>query len=390
MPDTKFRMSPPSILVVDDEEINREILAALLASEGYTVLHACDGEAALQSIAQNKIDLVLLDVMMPGMNGYDVCDHIREVMKKLELPVIFITALNDSESRVHGKAVGCDDFLTKPIDPTELNVRVRNLLRMKEYHDLRAHQKELLEEELERTRNQLLRADRMATLGTLAAGVGHELNNILTVLQMTLELMRTRSKQNLPLRDSDMERLGTVAQHVGTHAKHLLNYGRPGPQFAERIDLREIVKQTLEMLTVAGKAKMVELETSLPAEPVWVEVNRTRIEQVIVNLVGNAVDAVTEFPVRPRRVRVAIEPAGDGRVSCSISDNGCGIPQDKIESVFNPYYTTKPVGKGTGLGLAVVKNIVESYDGGKVSIISTVGAGTTVTFGLPVCTGTKQ
>ncbi len=376
---------PPNILIVDDEEINRLILEALLGKEGYSVSHACDGAAAIRAIGAEKVDLVLLDVMMPSMNGYEVCQHIRENLGMLDLPVVFITALNDSDSRVHGKAVGCDDFLTKPIDPIELNARVKNLLRIKEYHDLRKRQKELLEEELERTRGQLLRADRMATLGTLAAGVGHELNNILSVLQMTLEIMRSRAAQSLPPRDADLERLGTVAQHVGTHARHLLNYGRPGPQFAERLDLREVVTQTLDMLRVAGKLKPVDLTTHLPETPVWVEVNRTRIEQVVVNLVGNAVDATAENSGRPRRVGIALEDAEEGRVACAISDNGCGIPADKLEMVFNPYYTTKPIGKGTGLGLAVVKNIVDSYEHGKVSLSSTEGVGTTVTFELPVC-----
>jgi C4-dicarboxylate-specific signal transduction histidine kinase len=382
MPLTHIVSQTKKILIVDDEEINREIVTAPLRIEGYELLGAESGEEALKLVETQQLDLVILDVVMPGMDGFEVCRRIREEMKQLTLPVVFITALNDRDSRVRGKAVGCDDFLTKPVDPIELNARVRNLLRVKAYHDLRARQEEMLQEELARMRDQLIRADRLASLGTLAAGVGHELNNILSVLQMTVELMRQRSAQNLPFREKDFERLNTVALHMGTHAKHLLNLGRPGPQFEEKLDLRDVVKQTLDMLRVAGRTKTVQMETTMPEQPVMAEVNRTRIEQVVVNLVGNAVDALSETHGRERRIRVNVCASEQGRISCSVEDNGSGIPANKLESIFEPYYTTKPVGQGTGLGLPVVKNIVESY-GGKVSVKSTENLGTTVSFDLP-------
>src|ERR1043165_4360791 len=271
------RIGPrPRILIVDDEEINREIVTAPLTPEGYEVLQAEDGQQALRIVEQNGIDLVLLDVIMPGMDGFELCRRIKEDLKKLTLPVVFITALNDRNSRVNGIAAGGDDFLTKPVDPIELKARVRNLLRVKAYHDIKTRQKELLEEELERTREQLLRADRMAMLGTLAGGVGHELNNILSVLQMTTELVRQRNANGQPAREKNVERLSTVVEHIRTHAKQLLNYGRPGPQYAEKLDLRQAVQQTLDMLKIAGRTKIVNLKTEMPEKPVVVEVNKTR------------------------------------------------------------------------------------------------------------------
>ncbi|HLX61595.1 MAG TPA: response regulator [Planctomycetota bacterium] len=375
--------NPPTILVVDDDEINREIVSAPLLPEGYRVLQAENGEQALRIVNEQRVDLVLMDVVMPGMDGFEVCRRIKEDARKLTLPVVFITALHDRNSRVSGKAVGGDDFLTKPVDPIELTARVRNLLRMKAYYDLKERQAELLEEELERTREQLLRADRMATLGTLAGGVGHELNNILSVLNMTLQMIRQRTTQNQPARDKDLDRLQTVADHVAVHAKQLLNFGRPGPQFAEKLDLRAVVQETLDMLRIAGRLKTVEIETILPDSPLPVEVNKTRIEQVIVNLVGNAADAVAENKERPRKVIVCLSESAAGRAYCAIEDNGCGIPPDKLEAVFAPYYTTKAPGKGTGLGLPVVKSIVESY-GGKISVQSTPDLGTTFGFDLPL------
>lgn len=373
-----------NLLAVDDEEINREIMVAQMSDQPYQVLQAKNGYEALELIEKGDIDLVLLDVVMPEMDGFETCRLIREVMKNLTLPIIFVTSLDDRDSRVRGKALGCDDFLTKPFDPIELNTRVRNLLRIKEYHDLLARQKEMVEEELDRTRNQLLHADRLATLGTLAAGIGHELSNILSVQMMTIDLMRMTAEKGLPAREVDLERLSTATQHIATHSRYLLDYGRPGPQLAEKIDLREIINSTIEMLHVAGRIKLMKVETDLPESCVMSEVNRTRIEQVLVNLIGNAADAISGMTNRPKLIRVSLRELGPDRAQCSVQDTGCGIAPDKLATVFNAYYTTKPVGKGTGLGLAVVKNIVESY-GGKVTVESTMDVGTTFSFDLPKC-----
>ena len=381
-PNTMAFVSSATVLVVDDEADHRKILTAALESEGYGVLQADNGKEALRLIEDSQVDLVVLDVMMPGLDGFETCRRIRDEMGNFTLPVIFTTSREDRESRVRGKSVGGDDFLTKPVDPIELSARVRNLLRVTAYH-LRAKQRELLKAELERTREQLLRADRLATLGTLASAVGHELSNILSVLQMSVGLIRQRASRDQPAREKDLEKLDAVARHVETHARHLLSFGRPGPEYAEKIDLRKTVLQTIELLRTAGKLKTVLVETALPPRPVTIEVNRARIEQVIVNLVGNAADALSAAEGREKRVRVVVVIAGKQRVEFRVEDNGCGIPEDQVKSVFEPYFTTKPPGKGTGLGLPVVKNIVESY-GGKIDVTSQDGKGTTVRFDLPL------
>jgi C4-dicarboxylate-specific signal transduction histidine kinase len=385
MGDTDLIFSSIRILVVDDEPIDRQIMVTLLSREGYRVIEAGDGMEALRVVKANGADLVLLDVVMPGMDGFETCRRIRREMGNLTLPVIFVTSLEDRASRVRGKDLGADDFLCKPVDAVELRARVRNLLRLKAYHDLRAHQKEKLEADLERMRGQLLHADRLATLGTLAGGVGHELNNVLNVLVATVDFVRERAKLGAPARDKDLERLDAVAQHVATHARQLLNFARPGPDFAERSDLRDVIRETLGMLRVAGRLKGLEVQMNMPAGPVAVTVNRMRLEQVIVNLVGNAADAVAEAKQPRRWIRISLtEPAG-GRVACSVEDNGGGIPADKLLTVFEPYYTTKPPGKGTGLGLPVVKNIVEGY-GGRVAVTSRFGEGSCFSFDLPAGT----
>lgn len=374
-----------TVLVVDDEDINRTLLANQLENEGHSVLEAEDGDAALNILesTDTPIDLILLDVVMPIMDGYQLCSRIKADPKHFTLPIVFVTSLQDQESRVRGLEAGCDDFLNKPVDPIELNIRVKNLLRVKAFHDMRNRQRELLEFELDRIRDQLLRTDRLATVGTLAAGTGHELNNILSVLQMSADIIKRRAQQTPPLppRDTDLARIDTVINHIGIHARTLLNYGRPGPEQAEKCDICDIVRQTMDMLRVSGRVKHATFETKLAKLPVFAEVNRNRMEQVLVNLIFNAVDAVAENIGKPKQVKIGVEEL-NGRVFCRVSDNGCGIKADKLNEIFNPYYTTKPIGQGTGLGLPVVKNIVESYKG-TIRVESQEGVGTTAIVELP-------
>ncbi len=371
------------ILVVDDDPRNRRLLDAMLRPEGYAVLEADSGEKTLELVGQGAADLVLLDVMMPGLDGVETCRRIRaSAGPERLLPVIFVTALGDRDSRVRGKAVGADDYLAKPIDTSELLARVRNLLDAKAYHDLRERQRQLLEQELERRQVALLRAERLATLGTLAGGVGHELNNICAVFLGTMHFVQENATLGRPPEPDDLVQLLRVGEHLRVHAEHLLSLGRPGPDHAESLDLREVVTGTLAMLRTTGRAKYVEIESYLPETAVQVTINRTRIEQVIINLVGNAVDAALgrEDP----RVRIIVaSPDEGGFVGVRVEDNGTGIAPEQLELIFEPYFTTKPPGRGTGLGLVVVKQIVESY-GGKLHVQSSLGVGSVFAFELPV------
>jgi len=139
-----------TVLTIDDDKTNRRILASFLLLEGYNVLQAENGTTGLDILATQPVDVVLLDVMMPGIDGIEVCRRIRETPSLAHIPIIIVTALDDSEARVRGKRAGCDDFLLKPVDKTELIVRINNLLTIKLYHEHLKHHNELLDEELKR------------------------------------------------------------------------------------------------------------------------------------------------------------------------------------------------------------------------------------------------
>ena len=254
------------------------------------------------------------------------------------------------------------------------------LRRRKAEEELRAA-KASIETQLEEARKHLLLAERRATLGTLAGGVGHELRNIAQIQIAAIDELATalegpdlekRIHQILP----ELERVG---EHITQHGQRLMQLARPGPDRVAPIDLNEVVRDVGGMLRMAGKLRRVDLALVLGKEPLMVTVNRTRIEQILVNLVTNAVDAI----VVDGTVTVEVRPSGDGkRAIVEVRDTGSGIPKAQLEKIFEPFFTTKDADKGTGLGLPVVREIVASY-GGTVEVESEVGKGTTFRFDLP-------
>ncbi|WP_170229926.1 sensor histidine kinase [Polyangium fumosum] len=248
-----------------------------------------------------------------------------------------------------------------------------------------AHRKWLMEE-LERTRARLLQADRLATLGTIAAGVGHELNNVAAVLTHTATFIRMRAQAGKPPEPEDLVALDRGVAHLTEHARNLLHLGTPSQDRQEVLDVVAVISDVLSMLHVSGRTKRVSIMTHAPPAPVRVAMSRTKLEQIFVNLVTNAADAVIEQPPEGRLIRIEVsENRETGRAVCLVEDAGTGMSPEILARVFETYFTTKPSGKGTGLGLSVVKSLLEAV-GGYIEIESELGKGTAVRFDLPLCT----
>jgi C4-dicarboxylate-specific signal transduction histidine kinase len=370
----------PRILVVDDQAQNRKLLWAILVPEGYEVIEADNGLEALDIIAKGDIDVVLLDVLMPGVDGIETCRRIRNDLRLVTLPIIFVTALSDRLSRVRGQSVGGDDFLSKPIDEVELLVRVKNLLRVKAYHDLERQHASRLENEVDTLREQLTRVERLATLGTLAGGVGHELNNLLTLFQASLHYLRNEQATGVPPSARALEQLQRVGEHMETHATHLLSLARPGPDKPEHMDLGALLQSTVSMLKTAGRMRHATITVHLPTDPVIAYANRTRLEQVFVNLILNAADAVSERS-DSSDIDVTLTQSR-ARATIRVKDTGCGVPEELVDQIFDPYVSTKPSDVGTGLGLSVVRRIMEKL-GGRVWVEHTNANGSTFAIEFP-------
>lgn len=234
----------------------------------------------------------------------------------------------------------------------------------------------------------LVRVGRLALAGALAGTVGHELTNVVAALQLLVEGLRRRQQAGLPPEPADVDALAqTLARAVG-QAAVLTTLAHPQPSAPEETDLRDVVRCAIGFVQASGQARYFDLELRLSELPVRVLCHRAQLEQVILELIENAVESFAGVAERPRRVRVLVCVGAVGRVRCIVEDNGRGIPAGELDRVFTMYYTTK-AGEGTGLGLPVARRIVESH-GGWLKLRSTEGEGTTAVIDLPLASDLRE
>jgi len=369
--------------VVDDATPSRAFLTDSLAHEGYDVIDAVDGSAAIALIAADSADLVITNTLLPGIDGIEVCRRIRQDLGKNDLPVIVMTARD--ERLAHIKDLRVDDFVTKPIDLSELCVRVRRLLQVKAQAEQRESQTRALTTQLEGATHALLDAERLAFLGVTAGSIGHELGNVLAVLMSAGTGIETAVAAGEPVDIEEVRDLMAAIEHVREHTRSLVMIGRPARAREDTYDLAELLRETVRMLERAGRLRDVALEMRLPeTETLLVHTNRVRIEQVVLNLVSNAADALAMSGKSKSLRKLQVQLAKvDDRARVSVIDNGHGIAAANIKQIFEPYFTTKPIGKGTGLGLPVCRKILNVYDS-DLLVSSVEGQGARFWFDLPL------
>ena len=508
---------PAHILIVDDEQHNRDLLTVLLAQEGYVLATATSGAEALASIYCDAPDLVLLDVMMPDIDGYEVARRIKGNSATRNVPVIMVTARDDQESRLLGLDAGAEDFLTHPVSPAELVARVRNLLRLKTYGDYHDRYSQMLEAEVclrsadlvesermyrqafdaspvgivhvaldgtwlrvnqrlcdllgyareelvgvdihkllqldetpgdaeafrqmaagtldrhviderhyrrrdggvlwarlttsvhrdadnqplhlisvaeditdQRTLEaQVRQAAKMDAIGRLASGVAHDFNNLLTVILASAELLSANTSSAAESA-ADLGEIIKAAHRAARLTNQLLAFSRQQVLHAAPLDVNGLIADMTGMLErlIGADVKVV---LALASTPLTVLADRGQLEQVVMNLVVNARDAM------PKGGRITIETAElalDGTshagepivpgpyVVVAVTDTGTGMTSEVRQRLFDPFFTTKEIGKGTGLGLATAYGIVKQTRG-YIWVSSEIGVGSTFTVVLP-------
>ncbi len=379
-PDSR-RTRPARVLIVDDDDFSRKTAEVLLSPLGYEVLPASNGEEGLRLAIESSPDLVLLDVMMPGLDGFEVCRRLRQHPFEHHLPIVLLTALDGRRDVVIGLEAGADDFLHKPVYGAELRARVANLLKVRAYHRLLANQRDSALATVDELRQQILRADRLATLGTFAAGVSHELNNIAQVLACAVSELPTMPPDAVDPNDADTRTvLHHAANHVTELARTILRIARPPEEGPPETDLRRTLGEVREMLRLTGRTRHVNLSLALPETACVIRSSPVHAQQVFLNLISNAADALGD--TNQPEIRLGVRHAPGGNIEAWVQDNGPGMSQEVLARVFEPFFTTKPAGQGTGLGLPVVKQLVESW-GGKLHIHSQPAQGTRVVVVAP-------
>jgi len=383
------------ILVVDDTLTNVKLLVAMLESQNYAVITADSGNKAMAQLTKEKPDLVLLDVMMPGLNGYQVCQRIRENSPTTLLPVIMVTALDPAKERVNGIEAGADDFLTKPINPVELLARVRSLLRIRELHNAVQAQASQLAEWNKELQTKLEQETKLAEVARMLGGIGHDIKNMLMPILSGAWLLQGELSEHfthLPKSQareakSSQEMSNEIIDMVRNNARRIQNEMRDiadcvkglssPPQFS-LCQLAEVVSQVIETLRFLAKENGISLRTEGLDDLPPIQADEPRLFKLFYNLINNA---IPEVPVGGSITIQGRTSAADNRVVLSVVDTGRGMPQEVRESLFTTgAISTKP--GGTGLGMKIVKDIVDVHKG-SITVESQKGVGTTFHLHFP-------
>ena len=366
------------LLFVDDEVNFRETIVKRLAKRGVVPEQAGSGEECLSILEKRDIDVVVLDVKMPGMNGIETLHHIRERYPKIE--VILLTGYAATQDGVEGIKAGAFDYLSKPVELEHL------LSKIKHAHEKTRRVAEKRREAKFRAKmeQQMITTERLASLGTLAAGVAHEINNPLAIINESagwMELILKKEELAEMPRKQDFEMaLGKIAKGIDrarriTH--QLLGFVGKSDSVLSEVDLKELVGESVQLINREAADKEIEIvqEVDPSFGTIWSDINQLR--QVLVNLLTNAIHATGSGG----KITIILERIGE-EIVLTVRDTGEGIPQENLERLFEPFFSTKSPGKGTGLGLFVTRSIIEKL-GGKIKVESQLGHGTSFFVNLP-------
>ena len=421
-------LDPKRILAVDDSSTYLNELSSVLRDEGYEVVAARSGQEALDWLAAQSVDCILMDLVMPDLDGIETCRRIKASPIFRDIPLLMLTAHEDRVTMIEGLSTGADDFIAKSSDFEVLRARLRAQLRRKQFEDEhRQIREQLLRSELEATearaahelaetragmvaaleqknvelidayaelkqaQSRLVQSAKLASLGELVAGVAHEINNPLAFVISHLGTARNSVSQLVP-DTADLERnrhwqraedrmaeMGRGLERIRELVLKLRTFSRLDEGERKIVSVRECVDS---VLTILGHRlrDVIDVQTSF-AEPEQLDCFPSLLNQALMNLVANAIDAID--PVE-RAGKIAIEGGGQGSLYLlRISDNGSGIPEALRERVFDPFFTTKEVGKGTGLGLSITYSIIKKH-GGVLEMRERPGGGTIAEIALPL------
>jgi two-component system sensor histidine kinase/response regulator len=370
-----------TILVVDDDERNVRLVESMLKPNGYRILHAYDGQEALRRVDSDAPDLMVLDVMMPDLSGFELCGMLRARHATRLLPILMVTALHAMEDKVKGLELGADDFLTKPINRSELLAKVKSLLRVKCLQD----EVEAQRLELEAKNRELLTIQRFKE--SMSQMVVHDLKNPLAGIMGNIQLMQMQRGQMPPGRQEElMQRSLESARQMARMIQNILEVAKleeqKMPLRREAVPIQEVAsEQASEMMSLSARDG-IRIDCDVPAGLPPVDADRGLLSRILANLLSNA------FKHTPSggRVTVSAREAGE-TIAVRVQDTGEGIPGDLLPYIFEKFVAGESEDRrrqsyDSGLGLTFCRLAVECH-GGRIGVESRPGEGTTVTFHLP-------
>ena len=412
---TACAQSSGFVLIVDDTPTNISVLAQTLRQAGLAIRIANDGVSALEQVKREQPSLILLDVQMPIMDGFETCRRLKADSSTKDIPIIFMTALSDKTSRIKGLSLGAVDYIAKPFEQDEVLARVKVHLRLKKLSQQLEERVAERTEALQAAQIQMVQQEKLATLGQLVAGVAHEINNPMACIanniepasehvqdlvdvinayrmhysQPVEEIQELLEEKEIDFAIEDLPKLLTSmwlsTERIKNISNSLRNFSRVDVDTKVLADIHEGLDSTLVILghrlKAIGDRPEITVSKQYGSIP-HIECFPSAVNQVFMNILANAMDAL-EGAADPTIV-ITTCSLDETRIGIEIADNGPGLTETIKQRLFEPLFTTKPIGKGTGLGLSISRQIVEDKHHGIISCISSPGEGCKFAIELPV------
>jgi two-component system NtrC family sensor kinase len=366
------------LLLVDDEEEFRRTVAKRMKLRGIVPEQSASGEECLSILEKKAMDVVILDVKMPGMSGIETLYNIRRKYPKTE--VILLTGHATTQDGVEGIKAGAFDYLSKPIELDHLLEKIKHA-----YDKIRREEEKLKEAEFrKKMEQQMIATERLASLGTLAAGVAHEINNPLAIIKESAgwikQILKKEELAEIPRRhdlDMALNKIEKGVERAKRITLQLLGFARKNDSVLAEVNLKQLADEAVQLVKREAAAKGIEIvqEMDIPENTIWSDPYQLR--QVMLNLLTNAIHATGSGG----NITIRLEPIAE-QVALTVQDTGQGIPKENLERIFEPFFSTKPPGEGTGLGLFVARGIVEKLRG-TIKVESQLGQGTSFCIRLP-------
>ncbi|MBI4208459.1 MAG: response regulator [Deltaproteobacteria bacterium] len=398
--DVAISSKHPKILLVEDSSEMRQFLRFEL-SPSYQILEAQDGIEGWEKMTTERPDLIISDIMMPGIDGYELTRRLKTNEETRQVPIILLTAKTDLTDKIEGLEVGADDYLMKPFKPKEMKARVRNLLQVRHLQgELQVRNQELdqlnsgLQEEVEKRTQALVQSEKMAMLGGMFSRLAHDLKSPWASIYEDVGILKeVVSKMQPHLTKEGVESYQEVQQwtdYIDSSAKIMgeilegLNaYGRSVEEWGE-VDVVDGIQRILGIFRRQWKGRIEIQEEYEPLLPkIWGQ--SSTLNRIWLNLLSNSAQAMEPQAKEGKGIVKIVAQRNETGIGVKIRDNGPGIPKERLSKLFQPFYTTKEEGKGMGLGLTIAHEIVERH-GGKITVDSEPGScsWTEFTVWLPI------
>lgn len=343
------------VLAVDDQRDALRLLELRLQTAGMDCFAFSDGLAALDFLSRESVDVILLDIMLPRMDGFEVCRRLKSNPQTRDIPVIFLTARLGTEDKIRGLEAGGHDYVSKPINTEELLARTRAAVRAKRLQD-ELKKKLELQQQVAILQQEKLSEHWQKTLGQLAASLAHEINNPLAVALGSVQLLAMEEE----LAPEFQERLRVVdasLQRAAQKLRSLLLIAQTN-RVPEAIRLSQLIEDVVALINYEAVVNKVQIETHLDSSSAWIGA-AGELARALLYIINNSIEACAGRA--GNRIRIKLESAGDQQI-IRISDNGPGIPADIADSIFEPFFTTKPT-PHNGVGLFLAQQILQNVKG---------------------------